>query len=299
MREVEGTRTFQASAEAYDRFMGRYSRELAGPFRGVLPTRRRRAVPRCRLWSGALTAAAIAHLGWRMSRQSTRRPASLPRAGNGIRHRRAAGPMEQLPFDDGEFDCAAAQLVFHFVSDPERGWPRCGGSSGPAASWSRPSGTSLRRWRCSARSGTRPCASTPTRRTKPESCASGPRFRQSFRGSRAERGRGVDTDGEHGIRQRRGIVGDLPSPGSDLPGRMPWACHPSAAWRCERRWSTASGRPAGPFRLTAVARGPRSRAGLGERVTADRDEGPATDSTPARVPVGFAGACLLPARWHV
>lgn len=30
--DVEGTRTFQATADAYDRFMGRYSRELAGPF---------------------------------------------------------------------------------------------------------------------------------------------------------------------------------------------------------------------------------------------------------------------------
>ena len=32
MADVEGTRTFQVGGDAYDRFMGRYSRELAGAF---------------------------------------------------------------------------------------------------------------------------------------------------------------------------------------------------------------------------------------------------------------------------
>ncbi len=122
MRDVEGTRTFQAPAEAYDRFMGRYSRELAGPFLAF-----------CRLGGaarfldvgcgpGALTAAAIAGLGSHCVVAIDPAPgfvAACRERHPGIDVRQ--GPMEELPFGDDEFDCAAAQLVLHFVSDPERG----------------------------------------------------------------------------------------------------------------------------------------------------------------------------------
>lgn len=122
MGEVEGTRTFQAPAEAYDRFMGRYSHELAVPFAALcLPGDSGRFLD-IGCGPGALTAVAIA-------RQGVDAVAAVDPAPGFVAACRAKcpgvevrqGPMEALPFDDGEFAAAAAQLVLHFVSDPERG----------------------------------------------------------------------------------------------------------------------------------------------------------------------------------
>ena len=44
----------------------------------------------------------------------------------------ALAGAEDLPFDDGAFDAALAQLVVSFMSDRRPGSPRCGGSRGPA-----------------------------------------------------------------------------------------------------------------------------------------------------------------------
>lgn len=122
MSDVEGTRTFQASADAYDRFMGRYSRELAEPFAALcLPTDGGRFLD-VGCGPGALTAVAVARLG----RDAVAAVDPAPGFVQACRARHLGldvrqGPMEALPFADGEFASAAAQLVFHFVSDPARG----------------------------------------------------------------------------------------------------------------------------------------------------------------------------------
>ena len=122
MSDVDGTRTFQASAEAYDRFMGRYSRELAEPFAALcLPSDGGRFLD-VGCGPGALTAVAIARLGADAVVALDPAPGFVEACRTrhpGIEVRQ--GPMEALPFEDGEFATAAAQLVFHFVSDPDRG----------------------------------------------------------------------------------------------------------------------------------------------------------------------------------
>lgn len=121
MSEIDGTRTFRAPADAYDAFMGRYSRALAPSFAdyGVPPEATSFLDVGC--GPGALTGVVATRLG--ASAVSAVDPAAGFVAACQQRHpgvdvRRA--PAEELPHDTGVFDAAAAQLVFHFVSDPER-----------------------------------------------------------------------------------------------------------------------------------------------------------------------------------
>jgi ubiquinone/menaquinone biosynthesis C-methylase UbiE len=120
--DVEGTRTFQAPADAYDSFMGRYSRELAKAFAALcLPNDGSRFLD-VGCGPGALTAVAVDALGAGAvsAVDPTQGFVDACRARHpGLDVRRAAA--ESLPFDDDEFGSAAAQLVFHFVSDPVRG----------------------------------------------------------------------------------------------------------------------------------------------------------------------------------
>jgi len=121
MAEVDGVRTFRAPAEAYDAFMGRYSRGLAPEFAdfvGVVVDQRLLDVG---AGPGAFTAVAVDRLG--LGAVAAVDPAPQFVASNRDRHpgldvRQA--PAEALPYGDDEFDIAAAQLVFHFVSDPEQ-----------------------------------------------------------------------------------------------------------------------------------------------------------------------------------
>ena len=120
MADVDPTRMFQASADAYDHFMGRYSYELAPAFADFcLPTVGRMLDVGC--GPGALTAVALARLG------PTAVVAVDPSPGyaEACRQRHPGvevhcAPAEQLPFADDEFDSVAAQLVFHFVNDPTK-----------------------------------------------------------------------------------------------------------------------------------------------------------------------------------
>lgn len=114
--------SFDVSATAYDRFMGRYSRPLAGLFAAAadLPGTGRVLDVGC--GTGALTAvladrfgeAAVAGVDPSTSfvAATARR---LPEAE--IRH----GSAERLPFADDTFDAALAQLVVHFMADPISG----------------------------------------------------------------------------------------------------------------------------------------------------------------------------------
>ena len=114
--------SFDVAADAYDRFMGRYSIPLApvfAEFAGIAPGQR---VLDVGCGPGALTGELVQRLG----------PAALsavdPSASfvEAIRQRQPAidvrrAPAEALPFDAGTFDASLAQLVVHFMTDPVAG----------------------------------------------------------------------------------------------------------------------------------------------------------------------------------
>ncbi|WP_460468367.1 class I SAM-dependent methyltransferase [Calidifontibacter terrae] len=119
MATAEGSNTFQASGDAYDQFMGRYAIKLAPLFADFIGIDSAAALLDVGCGPGALSGEAISR-GARVSavdpspgfvqEYRTRHP--------GITVEQ--GPAENLPFADHSFDIAAAQLVFHFVSDPPR-----------------------------------------------------------------------------------------------------------------------------------------------------------------------------------
>jgi ubiquinone/menaquinone biosynthesis C-methylase UbiE len=119
---MPGAETFRASAEVYDRLVGRYGAPLAAEligFAGVEPGMRALDVG---CGPGALTAALADRLG----------PASVAAADPsepfveacrarvpGVEVVVAAG--ENMPFADGGFDATLAQLVVNFMPDAEVG----------------------------------------------------------------------------------------------------------------------------------------------------------------------------------
>lgn len=121
MQGVEGARTFAASGEAYDRFMGRYSLPLAeqfAEFTGVVAGRRALDVG---CGPGNLTGELVRRLGaGAVAACDPSEPfvAACAQRHPGVDVR--PGAAEALPFEDARFDLVAAQLVLHFVSDPRR-----------------------------------------------------------------------------------------------------------------------------------------------------------------------------------
>ena len=114
--------SFEVAGEAYDRFMGRYSRPLASAFADWLEvTPGQRAVD-VGCGPGALTAVLADRLGAdHVAAVDPSEPfvaACRERLPGVDVHR---GTAEQLPFDDDTFDVAAACLVVHFMSDPVAG----------------------------------------------------------------------------------------------------------------------------------------------------------------------------------
>ncbi len=114
--------SFDVSAEAYLRFIGRYSEPLAARFAdlaGVRPGQRALDVG---CGPGALTAELVKRIGAE-SVSAVEPSASFAAAVRdrlpGVDVRRSAA--EQLPFPDDAFDVALAQLVVHFMADPVQG----------------------------------------------------------------------------------------------------------------------------------------------------------------------------------
>ena len=114
--------SFDVSADAYLRFMGRYSEPLAVQFAGLAGVRPGQRVLDVGCGPGALTAELVRLTG--AAAVSAVEPSAsftdavrerLP----GVDVRQTAA--EQLPFPDGTFDAALAQLVVHFMTDPVRG----------------------------------------------------------------------------------------------------------------------------------------------------------------------------------
>jgi SAM-dependent methyltransferase len=114
--------SFDVGADAYGLFMGRFSEPLASEFAALLDVQRGQRALDVGCGPGALTAVLVRQLGAEsvsaaepstsfLSAARTRLP------GVDVRHAAA----ERLPFADDEFDLAVAQLVVHFMADPEAG----------------------------------------------------------------------------------------------------------------------------------------------------------------------------------
>jgi SAM-dependent methyltransferase len=114
--------TFAVAADAYDRFMGRYSVPLAprlADFAGVTAGQR---VLDVGCGPGALTTELVARLGAENVAAADPSEPFVEAARErhpGVDVRRAAA--EELPYDAGTFDAALAQLVVHFMADPVAG----------------------------------------------------------------------------------------------------------------------------------------------------------------------------------
>jgi SAM-dependent methyltransferase len=114
--------TFDVAAEAYDRFMGGWSRPLSGPFAdaaGITPGLR---VLDVGCGPGNLTSELVDRLGaGAVAAVDPSEPfVAAARARHpGVDVRQA--PAEALPYPDGAFGAALAQLVVHFMADPVAG----------------------------------------------------------------------------------------------------------------------------------------------------------------------------------
>ena len=113
---------FAVPADAYDRFMGRYSVQLAAGLADLGRVRPGQRVLDVGCGPGALTVELVARVG--ATSVSAVDPSESFVAACRERHPGAdvrAAPAEALPFADGEFDAALAQLVVHFMRDPVAG----------------------------------------------------------------------------------------------------------------------------------------------------------------------------------
>jgi ubiquinone/menaquinone biosynthesis C-methylase UbiE len=114
--------TFAVAAESYDRFMGRYSSQLAAQLADLAGVEAGQRAVDVGSGPGALTAELVRRLG--ASAVAAADPsepfvAAARERHPGVHVRLAAA--EDLPFADDAFDVAIAQLVVHFMADPVAG----------------------------------------------------------------------------------------------------------------------------------------------------------------------------------
>jgi SAM-dependent methyltransferase len=114
--------SFDVAAEAYDRFMGRYSVLLSPRLADLADVRSGQRVLDVGCGPGALTAELVGRVGAGSvaaidPSESFVAAARVRHPGVDVRHASA----ERLPFPDRSFDAALAQLVVHFMSDPVAG----------------------------------------------------------------------------------------------------------------------------------------------------------------------------------
>jgi len=119
MEPVDGARTFQTTGEAYDSFMGRYSKPLAHAFADAAGVEAGMLALDVGCGPGALTGVLVDRLG--ADSVSAIDPSPPFVADCARRHPGADvrdGRAEAIPFAHACFDRSLAQLVLHFVSDP-------------------------------------------------------------------------------------------------------------------------------------------------------------------------------------
>jgi SAM-dependent methyltransferase len=114
--------SFDVAADAYDRFMGRYSSLLSPQLADLAGVRDGQRVLDVGCGPGALTSELVAQLG-------PSAVAAVDPSAPFVEAVRARYPgvdvrqcsAEDLPFPDDAFDAALAQLVVHFMADPVAG----------------------------------------------------------------------------------------------------------------------------------------------------------------------------------
>ena len=119
---MPGAETFRASADAYDRLVGRYGTQLASALIGFAGVKPRMCTVDVGCGPGALTVALAGPLG-------TANVAAADPSEPFVEACRARLPgvevvvaaAEALPFADGTFDAALSQLVVNFMRDAETG----------------------------------------------------------------------------------------------------------------------------------------------------------------------------------
>jgi SAM-dependent methyltransferase len=114
--------SFDVAAEAYDRFMGRYSSLLSPQMADLTGVRRGQRVLDVGCGPGALTSELVARLGSAgvaAVEPSAPFVAAARSRNPGVEVQQASA--EHLPFPDGAFDASVAQLVVHFMADPVAG----------------------------------------------------------------------------------------------------------------------------------------------------------------------------------
>ena len=146
--------SFNVTADAYDRFMGRFSEPLAARFADLAELEAGQRALDVGCGPGALTAQLADRLGAdavAAADPSASFVAAVRARLPGVDVRCATA--EHLPFPDDSFDLALAQLVVHFMADPVAGisemarvtrpgglvaacvWDQAGGSGPLAAFW--------------------------------------------------------------------------------------------------------------------------------------------------------------------
>jgi SAM-dependent methyltransferase len=114
--------SFDVAAEAYDRFMGRYSHLLSPQLADLAGVRDGQRALDVGCGPGALTAELVSRLGAvAVAAVDPSEPfvAAARERNPGVQVLRASA--EHLPFPDRTFDVSLAQLVVHFMSDPVAG----------------------------------------------------------------------------------------------------------------------------------------------------------------------------------
>lgn len=113
---------FFVAADAYDAFMGRYSKRLAVPFADFAGVEAGQRVLDVGCGPGALTAELVRRLGAaNVAAADPSEPFVTAARERFPEVDVRVAPAERLPFADGEFDATLAQLVVHFMSDPVAG----------------------------------------------------------------------------------------------------------------------------------------------------------------------------------
>ena len=114
--------TFAVAADSYDKFMGRYSTLLAPQFADLAGVGAGQRVVDVGCGPGALTTELVERVG--ASNVAAVDPSESFVTAARERHPGVdvqESPAETLPFADGAFDAALAQLVVHFMADPVQG----------------------------------------------------------------------------------------------------------------------------------------------------------------------------------